>query len=432
MRRLLYIAHRVPYPPDKGERVRAFHEIQALAGAFRITLAYLSHDPSDRQAAGPLGSWCEKVLLAPAGGKLGLVRGAIGLLCGRSVTEGYFHSTRLGRLLAEEARREPFDLVFAYCSSVLPLALSVPAKARVIDLMDVDSAKWAAYAENAAWPKNRLYRMEARAVGELEQQAVERCDAVFLVSDAEARALPDPKGKALGVGNGVDCEYFRPEAVGGDPPVKPPYLVFTGSMDYRPNVEGVCWFAREVWPELRREAPELSFAIVGRNPARAVRDLEAVPGVVVTGSVPDVRPYLRGASAAVVPLRMARGIQNKVLEAMAMAKPVVASQPALEGLDLAVGSHVLQADSPQQWLSGILHMLRDRRASKALGQAARRWVLAEYTWPARLAPLVETCERLTEEHTEAVSGDEPTACLPPAACLAAAKPGGEPSGDRHS
>jgi len=390
MKRLLFISHRVPYPPDKGERVRAFHEIRALAEHFRVTLAYLAHDRRDGEAAGPLGQWCEQVLFAPAGGKVGWLRGGLAMLAGRSVTEGYFASRAMRRLLAEETAREPFGLVFAYCTSALPYAVAVPAARRVIDLVDVDSAKWAAYAESARWPKSWLFRREAAGVRALERRAAAEFDAALLVSPAEVAVADGPADKLIAISNGVDLDYFAPAGA----PSQPPSVVFTGQMDYRPNVEGVCWFVQRVWPGLRQAAPELTFQIVGRSPAKAVQDLAAQPGVIVTGAVPDVRPYLSAATAAVVPLRIARGIQNKVLEAMAMGRAVVASPAALAGLDVHAGRELLQADAPDQWRDHIVALLREPGRRDGLGAAARACVAARYTWSARLEPLVSLCLRL--------------------------------------
>jgi glycosyltransferase involved in cell wall biosynthesis len=181
--------------------------------------------------------------------------------------------------------------------------------------------------------------------------------------------------------------------------------VFTGTMDYRPNIDGVCWFVREVWPALRQGMPDLTFTIVGRDPARAVRELAQVPGVKVTGSVPDVRPYLAAATLAVVPLRIARGIQNKILEAMSMGKAVVASPAALEGLEVEVGREALQADTPQEWRQRILEMLRDEARRRAIEQAARGRVLAAYDWSARMAPLVRLCEELAQTGSASLKAD---------------------------
>jgi sugar transferase (PEP-CTERM/EpsH1 system associated) len=267
----------------------------------------------------------------------------------------------------------------------------VPAPARIVDLVDVDSAKWAAYAAQARGPRRWLYAREARGVRALELEAVARCQAVLLVSGAEAQALGAAGGSVIAVSNGVDTEYFSPSP----PPVDgAPALVFTGTMDYRPNIEGVTWFVRDVWPGVTARAPGATFTIVGRDPARPVRQLADVPGVRVTGSVPDVRPYLAAASVAVTPLHTARGIQNKILEAMAAGRPVVASSPALEGLDVNVGHEILRADSPEEWQAAILGLAASPSWRQDMGQAARGRVVADYSWPARMAPLVELCEDL--------------------------------------
>jgi len=391
MKRLLYIAHRMPFPPDKGDRVRAFHQIETLSQHYEITLATLAHSRADAEAAPALKQWVEEIILARAGGSLGLIRGALSLLDGGAVTEGYFRSPGLLRAI-HEACRKPFDLAIAYSSSTLPYLLAADAKARVMDLVDVDSAKWASYGDSSAWPKSWLYRREARGVRALELEALERCDAVLLVSEAEVRALPTRSARVIAVSNGVDMEYFAP----ADPARNEhPGLVFTGTMDYRPNIDGVCGFVRDVWPGLKERVPGLTFTIVGRNPTRAVKRLEKAAGIRVTGSVPDVRPFLADASMAVVPLRIARGIQNKVLEAMAMGRAVVASGPALEGLDVRPGEDVLRADTTEEWHDQVTRLLSDEAFRLKIERAARRRVEADYSWETRLAPLVALCERLT-------------------------------------
>ncbi len=395
MRRVLFISHRVPYPPDKGERVRALHEIQALAAAgWRVTLAAIAHRPEDLAAAGPLGQWCERVILARAGGAAGLARAAASLLRGRSATEGYFASGTLRRAMGREAAREPFDLVVAYSSGTLPYAKRIPARARVMDLVDVDSAKWASYAEAAGGPKRWLYGLEARRVARLEREAVEACEAVFLVSPEEVRALGLESDRVAPLGNGVDTAYFAPAERDAS---APPSLVFTGTMDYRPNAEGVAWFVREVWPALKRGRPDLEFHIVGRDPTREVRRLAEVAGVRVTGAVPDVRPHLRNAMAAVVPLRIARGVQNKVLEAMAMGRAVVGSPGALEGIEAEPGREVLEAETPDAWRRQVEGLLGDAGFRERMEAAARACVVARYGWEARMRPLVETAARWAGE-----------------------------------
>lgn len=394
MKRLLFIAHRMPFPPDKGERVRAFNQIKALSSHFDLTLATLAHNSQDVQSAQALHAYCGKVLFTSMDRRVGLARGCWNLLTTRSVTEGFFHSPALHQLVAEETRRHPFDLAMGYSSGMLPYLRTSRCPAQIMDLVDVDSAKWASYAQSSRSILRPLYRQEARRVRQLEQQAIRSCQAVLLVSHNEAQSLGEDQGRITVIGNGVDVEYFSPAH---SPSAKTPCLVFTGSMDYRPNVQGVCWFAHTVWPALRQAHPDLNLTVVGRNPAPAVRGLEGMPGITVTGAVPDVRPFLHSQSIAVVPLQIARGIQNKVLEAMAMARPVVASPQALTGLSVSVGSEVLQAHEVGSWLKIIPSLLADPERMRTLGQAARRRVESDYTWPVQMAPLVSLCCRLCQD-----------------------------------
>jgi len=395
MKRLLFITHRMPYPPDKGERVRAFHELQALAQHFEITLASLAYEASDLESAQMLRCWCSQVLLVGRSAWAGRLRAGLSLLTGRAASEGYFASRSLAQAIARSGKGQPFDVVLGYCSSMLPYALRAPARQRLIDLVDVDSAKWAAYAGQSSGLRKWLYGREARLVARLERQSVRECRAVFLVSQNEIDALGIRSERLIALPNGVDTEFFSPQAP-SDPPSAE--IVFTGSMDYRPNVEAVCWFARSVLPAVRKRVGGASFWIVGRNPTRAVQRLaEEVPAVHVTGAVPDVRPFLARAQIAVAPLHIARGIQNKVLEAMAMGKPVIVSPQAAEGIEAAPDVELLLARTVQEWEDQVVLLLGSSGRCAELGALARQCVRERYSWPARMAPLVDLCLRLAEE-----------------------------------
>lgn len=406
MRRVLYIAHRVPFPPDKGERLRAYHQIKALSARYELTVAALAHSQGDLTAADGLRGCARKVIVGKAGGLAGLVRGAASLAAGRSVTEGYFRSRSLERQLEALSGQAPFDLAIGYSSSVLPALLRANAKARVMDLIDVDSAKWGDYARAAGGIRGSLYRLESHRVAALERRALEQCQAVVLTSPQEAALLDAGmhKSKILPIGNGVDLEYFRPaQPAGGDGRT----IVFTGTMDYRPNVEAVAWFVRQVWPAVRAARGDARFIIVGRDPAAAVRRLAREPGVEVTGQVPDVRPFLAQAAVAVVPLHIARGIQNKVLEAMAMGAAVVASPQAMEGLDVTAGREVLCADAEPKWIAHLRRLLMCPEERIGLGRLARQCVEARYTWTARLAGLMNLAESLMEGSGAAAGAESP-------------------------
>ena len=371
--------------------MRAYHQIRHLAQAFDVTLATLRHGPTEGRELGPLPEWCRRVIVEPAAGRMGVAGHPWRLARGASLTELWFTSRPMTAALADLCRQERFDVVMGYCSSVLPYLRNVPAPVQVLDLVDIDSAKWHSYAAAARGPMRWLYRREAAAVEKLERETLARCQAVLVTSDVEAALLGDHANVHV-VGNGVDSDYFSPGPPVGD---DRPAIVFTGTMDYRPNAEAVCWFAADIWPALRRDWPTLQWHIVGRDPLPAVRALAKLEGVNVTGAVPDVRPFLRTATAAVVPLRTARGIQNKILEAMSCGRPVVATGETLKGITARVGEEVFQADEPAQWVRHISALLKNAPRREAAGMAARTRILEHYSWTAQLKPMVSLIEDLS-------------------------------------
>jgi sugar transferase (PEP-CTERM/EpsH1 system associated) len=250
----------------------------------------------------------------------------------------------------------------------------------------MDSAKFASYADEARGPMRWMMRREARLLGAFERRVAARADASLFVSEAEAALFRAQGGaNAVAVENGIDTAHFDPAAAFAAVEEGGPLIVFTGQMDYRPNVDAVDRFARRILPLVRDTVPEARFAIVGRKPDARVAALAALPGVTVTGEVPDVRGWLAAAALVVAPLQLARGVQNKVFEAMAMARPVVASPAAAEGIDHD-GTIRVAANAPE-FAAAVVELIRDRRAADALGAAARGRVMARYGWDARLAAL---------------------------------------------
>lgn len=260
----------------------------------------------------------------------------------------------------------------------------------VMDFVDVDSDKWRQYATEANGPMRWVYRREARKLLAFDRRVAHRADASIFVSASEAALwrdlAPQSASKTHGVANGIDCRYFSPRHVWSNPfEGTGPHFVFTGTMDYWPNVDAVTWFAASVFPKLRAARPNATFTIVGARPASEVQALQATDGIKVTGRVVDVRPYLAHAHAAVAPMRMARGIQNKILEAMAMAKPVVTTSQGLEGIDAIPERHLLLANNEPEFFRACLRAAEPDAAS--IGLAARRLMEEAYTWDSRLAGL---------------------------------------------
>lgn len=385
---ILYAVHRVPFPPDKGDRIRAFHLLKFLAGQGKLYLASLADEPVPPSVEAALRQYCEKLEIVPVDWKR-WPRALVSLIGGGTVSEGAFASNRLQRTIQEWAREIPFDVALASSSSMapylqLPELTQVPA---IVDLVDLDSEKWLEYGRTSRGPKAWLYRTEGTRLRQRERDLKKWTRAITLVSQSEADLYRKwcGDGPVHAVSNGVDLEYFVPRAA----PEHEVSAVFVGALDYRPNVDGICWFCEEIWPAIHRQHPELKIYLVGRQPVPAVKRLGEIEGVVVVGQVDDVRPHIAKATFAIVPLRIARGIQNKVLEAMAMGRPVIASPEPLVGLAVQRGRDVLEAITPEDWQQHVATLLRDRELRLSMGQRAREYVETHHCWERRLAPFAE-------------------------------------------
>jgi sugar transferase (PEP-CTERM/EpsH1 system associated) len=379
---VLYLVHRVPYPPDKGDRIRAYHLLRFLAGRARVHLACLADEPVGEEVRPALLRLCERVEVVPLGGGR-WARGLLSLAGGGTVTAGAFRSPALDRLVDRWAADTRFHACLASASSMVgylrrPALAAVPA---VVDLVDVDSQKWLDYSRARRGPRSWLYALEGRRLRRLERDLPRWARAVALVGEAEADLYRQfcANGVVRAITNGVDLDYFRPA-----PPADEPCCVFVGALDYLPNVDGAVWFCREVWPEVVRQRPDARVLLVGRRPAPAVRRLDGLPGVEVIGQVPDVRPHLARAAVAVVPLRLARGVQNKVLEALATARATVVSPAALHGLRAEPGTHLAVASTPAEWVRTVLELFSAPALRHRLGAAGRTYVDEHHCWEACL------------------------------------------------
>jgi len=388
---ILFLAHRIPFPPDRGDKIRSWHLLRHLAGLARVHLACFADDEEDaahlvaiRERLGPrLGQAHVEVRTRSR-----LASGMHALAGGVPVSLAAFESATMAAAVGRILSDETIDAVFVFSGQMAQYVPSDGARRFVMDFGDVDSEKFAAYASGGGLLAP-LHRREARLLSAVEQEIARHADLCLFVSDAEAalfasRAAEGTPIEALQ--NGVDLEYFDPAAGFkrlDNAPGSGPLILFTGQMDYAPNVEAVTWFAREVMPLL----PGACFVIAGRKPRAEVSRLAGASNVMVTGAVPDMRAWLAAADVVVAPLRIARGIQNKVLEAMAMARPVVASPCAFEGIDADPGVNLVVAESAADQASAIRRLIADPRAARKMGLAARSRVEASYGWEARLAPL---------------------------------------------
>jgi sugar transferase (PEP-CTERM/EpsH1 system associated) len=391
MKDVLFLAHRIPYPPDRGDKIRSWNLLKHLASLGRVDLACFADDEADaahlpalREALG--GRLGEAHVEVRTRGKA--AAGARALVEGRPVSLTLFDSARLRDFVTRRLAGGSIDTIFAFSGQ---MAQFVPEGARqrfVMDFGDVDSAKFAQYAEEGHGAMRWVNRREGEKLFAFERATAARADLCLFVSEAEASLFRAMTGLAnvRALSNGIDVGHFDPAADFPRPTdadeKQAPFLLFTGQMDYAPNVQAVTWFAREVLPRI----PGARFVIAGRNPPPAVRAL-AGEQVIVTGAVADMRSWLAAAEIVVAPLKLARGIQNKVLEAMAMAKPVVASAAAFEGIEAVPGRDLLIADDASQVAEAIEGLLADPERAAAMGAAARRQMDRSYRWEARLAPL---------------------------------------------
>ena len=369
----LLLCHRIPYPPDRGDKIRSFHLLRYLARRFRVHLGAFVDDPVDWSRAEGLNRYTTSHCLRPLTRPRMAWRMVGGLLRGRPLSVAIYQD-RVLREWVRERLRGGVECVVVFSSATatlvdLPEAEGVP---RFLDYVDVDSQKWRQYAETLhRGPKAWIYAREHRLLQTFELEQARHARRVLFISPEEAALFRAQGGDGLPVDhypNGVDVDYFDPNRGYPDPfQTETRQLVFTGVMDYPPNVDAVCWFTEAVLPALRRRHPEVGFTIVGARPVEAVRALAERAGVTVTGRVEDVRPYLAHAAAVVAPMRVARGVQNKVLEAMAMDRPVLVTAAAAEGLGEGVEHHIAVIDSPEaqvarldEWLSGAVPLPRPR------------------------------------------------------------------------
>jgi sugar transferase (PEP-CTERM/EpsH1 system associated) len=391
MANVLYLVHRLPYPPDKGDKVRSYHVLRHLAERHSVFLGTFTENSDDERHLPTLRAMCADVFAArlnPLSARLTSLRG---LFRGEPLTLSYYRDAALARWVDGVILKHRIDTTMAFSSSMAQYAQSDANGRRLVDFVDVDSAKWSGYAESHPWPLSWLYRREGHCLLAYERQVAIQSTRAFFVTDKESqlfcRLAPECAGVVETLSNGVDTSFFACEPDRASPfEADETPLVFTGAMDYWPNVDAVTWFAAEILPELRRRWSNVRLHIVGRDPTTAVLALESA-SVRVSGTVPDVRPYLQHAAVVVASLRLARGIQNKILEAMAMARPVVASTSCAEALQVGVEEGLMAATTVDDYVREIDALLRSRERADHVGQAARRCVLERYTWDAHLSGL---------------------------------------------
>lgn len=378
---ILMLCHRIPYPPDKGDKIRAWHLLKHLSQDYDISLGCFIDDPDDKAYRPVLEKICHETKFISINPTLARLKSLRALVRGRPLSLDYYDSAAMHGWVAS-VRAKGVVAEIAYSSTMAPY-LAEAKSPTLIDLVDADSAKFSAYGAKGGPHERLVYGREGRRLAAFESSLTQTAHKLFLVSPEEAdvvKGLPGADADTVDwYRNGVDTAYWRAD---GDfaKPDRTFDLVFTGAMDYRPNVEAVTSFVRDIWPHLAAENPELTFGIVGALPVKEVTALAAQPGVHVTGRVDDMRPYLAAAKIAVAPLAIARGVQNKVLEAMAMSTPVVASRAAILGTGAAPGEHLVEANGAEEIVAAIRALLDDPDRAYGLSAAASSFIAKEFPW----------------------------------------------------
>nr|WP_207161134.1 TIGR03087 family PEP-CTERM/XrtA system glycosyltransferase [Halorhodospira halophila] len=402
----MFLVHRVPWPPNKGDKIRSYHILRHLTERHRVHLGTFVDDPDDWRFLPDLEAVCASVCARPLPRRRAQLRALGGFLTGEPLTLPWYRDRHLAQWVRQVCQAQPIDVAMCFSSSMGPYVPDrPPSLLRVVDFVDIDSDKWGQYARHRPWPLRAVFAREARRLLAYERHLAASSDASLFVSTDEAAAFrslaPESAQSVSAMSNGVDTDYFDPRLLGPSPYAadeRP--VVLTGAMDYWPNADAACWFAEEAFPQVRAREPAARFYVVGNRPTPAVAALANRPGVTVTGFVDDVRPWVGHAAVAVAPLRVARGIQNKVLEAMALGRPIVASPEALEGLQVALGVEVESAEAqPEAMVEAVCRCLD---GGDGMGAAARRRVVQDYSWARHLGRL----DRLLAGTTERIDDDE--------------------------
>ncbi len=391
---LLFVSPRFLYPPVKGEKIRGWNLLRHFATRYRVLLGCLVDDPADMAHYDILRPFCDELVCFPIDKRRQKIKSLATFRPGRPLMLNYNHQSGLATWVKGVLAREQVDIAYLFSTPMAPYVLPFVGPGQrpvlVLDMQDIDSEKWREYAITARFPMNLVWAREARTLLAYEKQAANACDLTFLVSDPECAQfrslMPEIGDKLHAVEQGVDLDQFSPAHVFDSPYQSAgPHIALVGNMDYWPNEDAAMWFAAEVLPILRRTHPTAEFAIIGANPTPRIRALAELPGVMVTGRVADVRPYVAHAAVAVIPLRIARGIQNKVLEAMALGRPVVVTPQAFEGVRAQAGRDLLVADGAAALAATISAVLDGKHPG--LGAAARAAMEAGYSWGSRMALL---------------------------------------------
>ena len=396
---ILYVCHRFPFPPKRGGKIRPFNMIRHLsASGHKVTVCSLARSAEEAEEGRGIAPHCADFEMAQVSNRLQTLRMVVRLPVTTPSSMGYFYSPTLAQRVRRRLSEQKWDLIFVHCSSVAQYVEHITDVPKILDFGDMDSQKWLEYANYKSFPLSLGYRFEGAKMLAAEKRLAGRFDLCTATTRAEWETL---NGYGTGVAsdwfpNGVDADFFCPTGE----PYDADTISFIGRMDYYPNQECMARFCEQIWPILKSRRPNMKLLIVGADPTPEMRKLGEIPGVTVTGSVPDVRPFIRSSALMVAPLNIARGTQNKILEAMAMGVPVVTSTIAAGGVDAESVKHFLVADTPEEYAQSILRIVESPEERERLASAGRQRMLSHHAWPhsmARLDQIIDRCIKTFNE-----------------------------------
>jgi polysaccharide biosynthesis protein PslH len=392
---LLFLAQRLPYPPHRGDKIRALQIIQHFSRDYDVHVGTLIDDMADRAHIEALRAHCASLYVAEVQKPGAYLKALPAYLAGAPISFAVFQNTGLQAWVNETCAKYNPEIGIMFSSNVADYALRALKRPKILiaDFADVDSVKWRDFEKSATPPKSWIYGLEARRVSKREKEIATMVNAVTFVTPDEtalfAKLYPEVVAKALTVGMGVDIDFFDPslsfDPLTPDTSKNIQWATFTGTMDYWPNEQAAIWFVENILDPVRARGVDLHLSIVGTRPTKAVQALAKHPAVIVTGRVADVRPYFARGDIVVSPMQIARGIQTKVLEAMAMGKPIILTPGALTGIDATPDIHARVASTKTEWIAACVALLQNKAERDRMGAAARTCVVEKYSVAAQLS-----------------------------------------------
>lgn len=383
--KILFICHRIPYPPNKGDKIRSFYILKHLCESNEVYLACLIDDKHDLRYVENLSKYCKEIEFAFINKKLAKLKMFFYLLTSEPLSLAYFGSKKLHKKVNGWLKNINFDAIYVYSSGVAQYAIHAKGVYKIMDYVDVDSDKWKQNAEYSRFPFSWIYRAEANRLQKYERLIAENFEKCIFVTERDKNLFKIFKSDkdAFVIPNGVNLEYFSINSSLDDnktEELRGNNIVFTGAMDYFANEDGVIYFYQEIYPLVKREIADVKFFVVGSNPTKKIKNLEKDNSIVVTGRVDDIRPYLQNSLVYVAPLRISRGVQNKVLEAMAFELPVVTTSKVLEGIKGEPRENLFVEDEPGEFAKITIELLKNKKMRQKIGKMARKFVEEQHCW----------------------------------------------------